>query len=575
MVMKKFLLVLLLTGVVQGIMSQAQQRTWCNPVNISYRYSLDGKGYREAADPSIVYYQGKYWLFASKSGGYWWSDDLLKWIFVETSVLPTEAYAPTAMVYKGSLYFLASFESKEPLALYKTTDPMSDKWEKVTDKPFKYPTYTNGTKCIDPMLFADGDDVYLYWGCSNKTPTWVVKLDPENDFQAMNAPIITIDSDTLNHGWERRRDGRRPWVEGCWTNKVNGKYYLQYAAAGTELDWYSDGYYVSDNPMTGFTFDTHNPFSMKPTGFVRGAGHSSTFADKEGNYWHIATNSLSVKNSYERRLSLFPMLFDKDGVPYCCTLWGDYPQRMPQGTFGHPEDLFTGWMLLSYNKPATASSSLSGHSVTYAFDENMKTYWSSDQNKGGWIQTDLGAQKDIYAIQTNFADQDAVCQGIVKSKGHQYRIFVSDDGERWRSVIDKTSSVSDTPHDYIELANPVRARYVKLENVQVPEGKFAICGFRVFGLGKGKLPAVVRNFRVERDVKDRRNARMQWAFQKDATGYVIKYGAEPDKLYHHFIVYGESELRTFLLNTQCPYSFAIAAFNDNGVSPYSPINTVK
>lgn len=572
--MKKILFFLLLSCLVKAGVAQSQ-RTWCNPLNISYRYSLDGMGYREAADPSMVFYQGKYWLFASKSGGYWWSTDLLKWHFVETKVLPAEDYAPTAMVYKGELYFLASFESKQPLPLYKTTEPMSDKWERVTDKPFKYSTYTNGTKCIDPMLLADGEDVYMYWGCSNKTPTWVVQLDPEKEFQAMNEPVITVDSDTLNHGWERRQDNKRPWIEGCWTNKVNGKYYLQYAAAGTDLDWYPDGYYVSNEPMNGFRFDIHNPFSMKPTGFVRGAGHSSTFTDKKNNYWHIVTNCLSVKHSYERRLSLFPTLFDKDGVPYCCTLWGDYPQRMPQGTFDSPEELFTGWMLLSYKKPATASSTLRGHSISHAFDENMRTYWSAEGNENEWLQTDLGASKEIYAIQINFADQDASYQGVVKGKGHQYRVAISEDGKTWRSVVDKSASKHDTPHDYIELAQPVNARFVRLENIQVPYGKFAVCGFRIFGLGKGKVPSPVREFSVKRDADDRRNVTLRWTAQDNATGYVIKYGAEPDKLYHNFIVYGEHELHTFLLNTQCPYSFSIAAFNDNGVSSYSRTYTVK
>lgn len=568
--MKKILFLLLSFYFAQGMIAQ-KQRTWCNPVNINYRYSLDGKGYREAADPSVVYYGGKYWLFASKSGGYWWSTDLLKWNFVESKKLPTEDYAPTAMVYKGALYFLASFENKQPLALFKTTEPMLDKWERVTDEPFKYDTYTNGTKCIDPMLMADGDNVYLYWGCSNKTPTWVVQLDPKNKFRAITEPVITIDSDTLNHGWERRRDGRRPWIEGCWTNKVNGKYYLQYAAAGTELDWYSDGYYVSDDPMKGFRFDIHNPFSMKPTGFVRGAGHSSTFTDTKENYWHMVTNCLSVKNSYERRLSLFPTWFDKDGVPYCCTLWGDYPQRIPQGKFTDPETLFTGWMLLSYKKKATASSTLQGYPIENAFDEDMKTYWSSQGNKGEWLQTDLGGLKKVYAVQINFADQDAAWKGVIKGKGHQYRVMVSTDGKNWKKLVDKSTSVIDAPHDYIELAQPVKARYVRLENIQVPYGKFAVCGLRVFGLGDGKVPAPVQGFQVERDARDRRNANLKWAPQADAMGYVIKYGAESGKLYHNFIVYGEHALHTFLLNAQYPYSFSIAAFNDNGVSPYSKI----
>jgi hypothetical protein len=44
------------------------------------------------------------------------------------------------------------------------------------------------------------------------------------------------------------------------------------------------------------------------------------------------------------------------------------------------------------------------------------------------------------------------------------------------------------PHDYVELAVPVKARYIKLENLHMPTGKFAISGLRVFGKGSGTVP---------------------------------------------------------------------------------------
>jgi xylan 1,4-beta-xylosidase len=119
------------------------------------------------------------------------------------------------------------------------------------------------------------------------------------------------------------------------------------------------------------------------------------------------------------------------------------------------------------------------------------------------------------------------------------------------------------------------ARYVKIENIEVPYGKFAVCGFRVFGLGKGNKPSNVKNFSAIRDYKDRRNVQLTWANQRDATGFVIKYGIEPTKLYHNFIVYGANAFRSFLLNAQPSYYFSIAAFNDNGISSYSKINMAK
>jgi hypothetical protein len=42
--------------------------TFCNPLDLDYRFQLDNPVRREAADPAIVFFKGQYWLFASKSG---------------------------------------------------------------------------------------------------------------------------------------------------------------------------------------------------------------------------------------------------------------------------------------------------------------------------------------------------------------------------------------------------------------------------------------------------------------------------------------------------------------------------
>ena len=43
-------------------------------------------------------------------------------------------------------------------------------------------------------------------------------------------------------------------------------------------------------------------------------------------------------------------------------------------------------------------------------------------------------------------------------------------------LVDKSNNKTDVPHDYVELAKPVQARYIKLENIHMPTGKFAISG---------------------------------------------------------------------------------------------------
>ena len=60
------------------------KRSYCNPLDLGYRYQHmmeNGKRitYREAADPTLIYFKGVYYLFASMSGGFWHSSDLTDW----------------------------------------------------------------------------------------------------------------------------------------------------------------------------------------------------------------------------------------------------------------------------------------------------------------------------------------------------------------------------------------------------------------------------------------------------------------------------------------------------------------
>ena len=87
--------------------------------------------------------------------------------------------------------------------------------------------------------------------------------------------------------------------------KHGGRYYLQYACPGTEFNVYADGVYVSESPLGPFAPAENNPFSMKPGGFMRGAGHGSTVEDKNGAWWHAATMQISMNHSFERRVGLW------------------------------------------------------------------------------------------------------------------------------------------------------------------------------------------------------------------------------------------------------------------------------
>ena len=60
--------------------------TYCNPLNIDYTYMIYNSdksiSYRSGADPAVVEFRGEYYMFVTRSHGYWRSRDLLNWEFV-------------------------------------------------------------------------------------------------------------------------------------------------------------------------------------------------------------------------------------------------------------------------------------------------------------------------------------------------------------------------------------------------------------------------------------------------------------------------------------------------------------
>jgi xylan 1,4-beta-xylosidase len=544
-------------------------RTFANPINIEYRFMTDLPSRREAADPAIVLFGDDYYLFASKSGGYWRSTDMVEWTFVKPSGLPIEAYAPAVMAYDGALYYTAC-----NIGLYKTKDPKEGKWELV-GKPFDVG---------DPDLFADDDGrVYLYYGLSYNGGISGMELDPKNQFRPVGAPFVCFRANYAQHGWERRGEenlgamtGARfqegPWLEGSWMTKHAGTYYLQYAAPGTEFRTYADGVYTSRSPRGPFTYSQYSPFSHKPTGFITGAGHSATFADKQGRYWHVATMRISVKHQFERRLGIFPAGFDADGELHANTLFGDYPQLAPLERTGDGVAVQPGWMLLSFGKAAKASSSLDGLPPENAFDEDVRTYWSArTANQGEWLSVDLGKVCRIEAVQVNFAEHESTALAGTVGLYHQYRLEQSLDGKTWETLVDQSANRRDAPHDYLQLPAPVNARFIRITSVRMPGGgPFSIRDLRLFGNGLSKPPAAAPRFEVHRDTSDARNALVRWEMLPDAEGYVVRYGIAPGKLYHNLEIRGRKEIVLHDLNAEAGYYFAVDAFNDSGRTLGSP-----
>lgn len=562
-----------------GLIAGAQQRTYCNPINIDYGYTpipnfAEWGKHRATADPEIVNYKGDYYLFSTNQWGYWWSNDLLNWHFISRKFLRPwntgydELCAPAVGIIGDTMLVFGSTYTTN-FSIWMSTDPKNNSWKPLVD------SFAIGG--WDPAFFTDEKTgrLYMYNGSSNRYPIYGVELNRKT-MDPIGARKEMYFLEDWRYGWQRFGEYHDntfldPFIEGAHMTKHGSKYYLQYGAPGTEFSGYADGVLVGTTPLGPFEPQS-DPLSLKAGGFARGAGHGSTFQDNWNNYWHVSTISISVKNNFERRIGIWPAGFDNEGMMYCNTVFGDYPHFIPSAKSAVDNtpignNSFTGWMLLNYKKPVTVSSTLNAFNANNAVDESIKTYWSAQTgNSGEWIQSDLGSLSTVNAIQINYADQDAEFLGKQTGTFHQYKLYSSMDGRNWNLLVDKSQNKTDVPHDYVELSKPVQARFIRLENIHMPTGKFAISGLRVFGKGPGKKPEKVKQLVVLRTEKDKRSAWVKWSPDENAWAWNLYYGTSPDKLYTCIMIHDVNEYWLKTMDSKKSYYFAIEAINENGVS---------
>ena len=602
---------------------------YCNPINVPYRYqfNMDPRSHgklqidREAADPSMILFQGKYYIFASMNLSVWVSEDMINW---EPHRLPDNLplydYAPDVRVCGDYVYFCAS-KKGEICNYYRTKDIINGPYEEI---PGTFDFW-------DPNLFFDDDGrVYFYWGCSNVTPVWGVELEPST-MQPKTERIELLSGDGSERGYERmgvdncefprseeeveqmfqafvKQSGvpveqlppqyvpqirgmftRRPFIEGPWMEKYEGKYYLQYACPGAEYNVYADGVYVSDSPLGPFTLAKNNPYSYHPGGFMPGAGHGSTMRDKEDNLWHTSTMRISVNHQFERRVGIWPAGFDADGELFCNQNYGDWPIAVDEGKndpWREPE-----WYLLSYAKYTDCSSCVEGKGSDQAVNEDSKTWWRADSTESGqWLEVDLGKSMDVRAIQINFADDELPIASPGKIQGTatqpryieerdlrtRWKLEGSLNGKDYFVIEDKSSATTDLPHDFIVREKGIMVRFVRLTIEEIPyDVTPCISGLRVFGIGIGEKPEAPV-FNVTRS-DDRLDLLTTIEGRSDAIGYNILWGHEEDKLYHSYQIYRDVadvqehrdaviEKRIGALVKSQEYFVRVDAYNENGIT---------
>src|SRR5687768_158830 len=183
----------------------ASQKTYCNPMDINYRYNFeqlnDSISYRSGADPVIVNHKGEYFLFVTISGGYWHSKDLVNWNYIVPDKWPMEDMcAPAAMSVRDTLYLFQSTFERRPIFI--STEPENGKLIFYNRWP---PALPKDIGPWDPALFYDEelDKWYMYWGSSNVYPLFGSELDKSKQLNYKGEYKGLIYLKPEEHGWER------------------------------------------------------------------------------------------------------------------------------------------------------------------------------------------------------------------------------------------------------------------------------------------------------------------------------------------------------------------------------------
>lgn len=307
-----------------------------------------------AADPFILYADGKYYLYSTgnKSIAVRTSLDLCVFEKSETPAmtlsdfpwLVDRSWAPEVYAYNGYYYMIFSAMTNTgsfSINIGRSASPLGP-FRPMNDAPFFAPPYS----VIDASLLFDGGRVYLYYSkdCSENiiggvhiSQTYGVEVNADLS-GTVGEPVLLS---TPEQPWEKQ-DSKWQWNEGPVVIAKDGKYYLFYSANYYQTKYYSVGYAVADAPLGTYVKPQNNCILAGNGVDVTGTGHCNYFYSPDGTELYMCYHRHTVApNTDFGRSFCFDRLILEDGKAYV-----DGPSTtkrpLPGGTnhyFKHTSDI--------------------------------------------------------------------------------------------------------------------------------------------------------------------------------------------------------------------------------------------
>lgn len=465
--------------------------TYCNPIPLpDYpigRCSIADKreyNWRETADPSVLYEDGKWYLYSS-CGMVYWTEDFHTWQHMKMEPYDC-GYAPSVVKHKGKYYLCGSlsdlFEAESPTGPYHSIGY------------FVRPNGEKLVRCYDPMVFSDDDErLYLYY--SMGTPMiWGCELDRDNPTQLISEPEVMYRFNP-DHIWERcgeyNEDGCICSMEGPWMYKKNGVYYLIYCAPGTEYSTYGMGAYKGPSPLGPWEYMKTSPFTLKRDGVVRGPGHGSVVEGPGDTIWAFYTTTICYMDAMERRIGFDPIYINDEG-DLVCNAVTETPQWAP-GVVADPAfNNDAGLVCVTGRRVPTASSCAPGRDAIYATDEDLLSFWQpADDDENPTLTIPLcyyGVECSAVRIiwrDVGLSLQHGNLPGPIK---YTLELCDTDKNTDWTTVVDRKDSEEDLIVDY-RTFETIHANCARLTIYGAPEGITpAVMNISIFGQWNGKQP---------------------------------------------------------------------------------------
>jgi hypothetical protein len=270
------------------------------------------------ADPHIVNFNGRYYLYPTTDGYAGWSGtyykafsstDLVNWTDhgvildhgPDVSWADNSAWAPAVAAKNGRyyLYFsggLASGNTAKQLGVAVSDSPTGP-FRDALGRPLIGSGQYSG-QMIDPMVFTDDDgQSYLYWG---QGVARVVRLNSDmTSFDPAQVRVITPSG----------------YNEASFVFKRNGVYYLMWSENDTRSEDYRVAYATGSSPLGPWT-NRGVVLQKRLSAGIRGPGHHSAVRAPGTDTWYIAYHRFAVPagDGTNRETAIDRMEFNADGT---------------------------------------------------------------------------------------------------------------------------------------------------------------------------------------------------------------------------------------------------------------------